>query len=75
MVLDRERVKEKAKEILDRFSEALEKVKEQIEETFVERAQDRREEGGEVIAIDKEIMFKNAPKTQGDFIIAEKKKW
>ncbi|MEM2479000.1 MAG: hypothetical protein QXJ92_02300 [Candidatus Pacearchaeota archaeon] len=72
-----EEIKQKAREILDKFAAALAKVKESIPESFVERAQDRREEG-EGKAADaefREIVFMNAPKKEGDFILAEKKKW
>ena len=68
-------VKKEAKQILDKFSKALSKVK--SSDTNVERPEDRRKEGDES-GCDfefREIMFENAPKKNKDFIVAERKKW
>jgi len=68
-------IEKQAKEILDKFSKALDKV-DTKEESNVLRDVDRREEGkDERCEIDRKIMFENAPNKNKDFIIAEKKKW
>ena len=71
-----EQIRIEAKEILQRFSKKLQNVK------FVERKEKEEfggmREEGEGLAGDPDFrarMFKNAPHTEGDFIIAEKKKW
>ena len=68
-------IKKQAKEILDKFSKALEKVK--IEEAKVERPEDRRQEkdGGEADPEFRKIMFQNAPETKDDCIQGEKGEW
>jgi len=77
MVVNQETIQKQAKEILDKFSKELDKVKEQVGETFVEREEDRREEGEgkEGDSYFRETMLKNAPSKEGDFIVAEKGKW
>jgi len=73
--MDREQIRKQAKEILDKFSRALEKVS--VEETRVEREEDRREEkeGEEGNSDFRKIMFENAPKRKGEFLEAEKGGW
>ncbi len=74
--MDKEEIKNQAKRILDKFTNALEKVK--IEESRVERKEDRRKEfeGEEETNSEfRKIMFENAPKKKEDFIIGEKGKW
>lgn len=68
-------IKKQAKEIIDKFSSALEKVK--IEESRVEREEDRRieQEGKEGNADFRKIMFSNATSKDDDCIIAEKGEW
>lgn len=76
--MEQEKIKQEAKEILGIFSQALEKVKEDIGESYVEREEDRREETETTEEADEEfrkIMFENAPNKKGDFIVAEKGKW
>ena len=75
--INKEEVMKEAKAILDSFSKALEKVKDDIQETVVERDEDRRIEcEGEICDSEfRETMFKNAPKKKGDFIEAEKGGW
>ncbi len=81
-MVDVEKAKIEAKEIMDKFSQALNKVKQKIEESYIEREEDRRQERQEKDYEKyekdqefKQIMFKNAPKKEDDYIIAEKKKW
>lgn len=72
----REEIREEAKQILERFASALEKVK--IKKKVVKKEVGGfREEGEGYSANDdfRERFFNNAPKTEGDFVIAEKKKW
>jgi hypothetical protein len=71
----REEIRKEAKLILDKFSKALSKV--ESKESNVEREQDRRMEGNgeEQDPEFREIMFENAPSSNKDFIIAEKKSW
>jgi Asp-tRNA(Asn)/Glu-tRNA(Gln) amidotransferase C subunit len=73
--MDKEEIKKQAKEIMDNFASALEKVK--VEEGRVEREADRREEkrGEEADSDFRKIMFENAPEKEGDCIKAEKGGW
>lgn len=73
--MDIESIKKQAKEVMDNFASALEKVK--VEETRVEREEDRRKEGeGKESDSDfRKIMFENAPKKSGECIEAEKGGW
>jgi len=74
MAIDVEKTRQEAKKILDSFAKALEKVN--VEEARVERDCDRRKEDSSGnCKIDREIMMKNAPKTSGDCIEAEKGGW
>ena len=72
-MIDSDKIEAQAKKILDSFAEALEKVKTSTYQ--VAREQDRREEGEKNNSIDRKIMFKNAPKVQGDCIEAERGSW
>jgi len=74
--MNKEEIKKQAKRIMDSFARALDKVK--VEETRVERDEDRRQEGDGCVEADsdfKKIMFKNAPKTKDDCIEAERGEW
>jgi len=86
MVKDVEEIRKIAKQILEKFSSALEKVEEDVGEYFFEVDVDRRdemEERREKERIEEEErrrefrkkMFANARKKDGDFIYAEKKTW
>ncbi len=70
-----EEIKKQAKQIMDSFVKALDKVN--IEEKFgAERKQFVREKlTKEEDQQFKEKMLKNAPKTKGHYIVAEKKSW
>ena len=71
-----EQIKKEAKEILDKFSKALGKVK--IKEKKEKEEFGGMREEGNGLEPDPDFrarMFKNAPHTEGDFILAEKKKW
>lgn len=68
--------REDARRILERFAEKLDKVKQvEIEEEDEEESV-RQEKGVEEVNNRfRERFFKNAPKKEGDLILAEKKKW
>lgn len=74
--MDEKKIRNEAREILDKFSEELERV-EFKEKSLKKKVGGFRTEGdGEDCDADfRKRMFENAPKTEGDFIIAEKKKW
>lgn len=73
---EKEQIKKEAKQILDKFSKALEKVGNEAEAN-VERDSDRRKEGigSQSNPEFRRIIFENAPRHDEDFIIAEKKTW
>ena len=75
---EKESIRKDAKRVMDSFSKKLSKIDEKkIPDAVIERDEDLRNEGegkcgsGEF----REVMFKNAPNKNKDFIIAEKKKW
>ena len=78
---EKEEIKKQAKDIMDKFSERISKVKSKIPEPLIEREEFERLE--EKTPVDSEKsnsdfrkrLFENAPKKNKDFIIAEKKKW
>ena len=72
-MLDEEKIKQQAREILDKFARALQGI--HTEESRAEREESSREEGKEKAEIDREIMFSNAPKTKNNCIEAEKGSW
>ena len=69
-------IAKEAKQILDNFSKALSgvKISNRIEKKEIGgfREEDKGMKGDENF---RKIMFVNAPSKEGDFIIAEKKKW
>jgi len=75
--IDRVKIKEQAKKIMDEFVSALEKAEEIKEEFGVRRKNVMRVPGKDRYkGTDfKQRMLKNAPKVENDQIIAEKKKW
>jgi len=72
-----EAVKKQAKQILDKFAKALEKVDDSGVNFYVDREEFEREEkkGKEGILGFKDSMLKNAPRHDKDFIMAEKGNW
>jgi Asp-tRNA(Asn)/Glu-tRNA(Gln) amidotransferase C subunit len=73
---EKEEIRKQVKTILDSFSTKLSGIgKEKKEESFIERKEYEREEGGKQEEFSREIMFNNAPEKNKDFIIAERKKW
>ncbi len=73
--MNQEKITQEAKELMDEFSEALDKIS--LEEDIgIERDDQVRDPKLE--KLDEQfrgIMFDNAPNKDSDFIIAEKKKW
>jgi len=74
--MDEEKIRREAKAILDKFAKELERVE-------LKEKKERKEVGGVRVEGaggegDKDFrkrMFENAPSKEGDFIVAEKKKW
>jgi len=77
--VDKIKIEKQAKEILDKFAEALKKVEKGKEDTqnYVDRKEfERPENKGESCEKDfKERILKNAPSHDDDFIIAETGSW
>ncbi len=73
---EKEDAKKQVDSIIDSFSKKLSTLKNKIEvDNSIEREKFEREEGGDKCDISKNIMFENAPESNKDFIIGEKKKW
>lgn len=75
---EKKSIKEQAKSIMDNFSSKLSKIKKDIKEPLIIRDKCEREENENFTtdeSFSKEIMFKNAPEKNDNFIIAERKKW
>ncbi|MCX6748408.1 MAG: hypothetical protein NT076_02285 [Candidatus Pacearchaeota archaeon] len=75
MTLDRKKIKEQAKKLLDNFAAALGDIK--TEEVYVQRKEDRRQEteASNPDADFKKRMLENAPNKDKDCVIAEKGSW
>jgi hypothetical protein len=74
--VQKEKIKKEAKQLLDNFAKAIDKVsiKEMKEKKLVGgfREEGFGRKGNEDF---RKIMFENAPSKEGDNIIVEKKKW
>ena len=77
--MDKEQIEKQAKELLETFAKALEKVEKDSKEDIsfqVQREISEREENeGKTDDEFKKLMLANAPKKNDDFIIAEKGGW
>ena len=76
--IDKSLIEKQAKEIVDKFAKALEKVeKEKVEESHFEREEFERVEGAGKLGTEgfKQGILENAPNKDNDFIIAEKGSW
>ena len=74
--MDKEKVEKQAKEILDKFSKALEKAEKKEGMFFVEREEFERKEGeGEHCKGFKNKLLENAPEKDENFIIGERGGW
>lgn len=72
----KQEIKEQAKKILDDFSKALEGIEDKKLLSGVERSKQLREETKTFCDKEfKKLFLKNVPKTEGDYVLAEKKKW
>jgi len=73
---EKEQIREQAKKIVDDFSRQLDKIKEKVEGSFIERGEGQREEGKiKCNELSRETFFENALDKNGDFIVGESKKW
>jgi predicted Asp-tRNA(Asn)/Glu-tRNA(Gln) amidotransferase subunit C len=78
MVINQEDIEKQAKQILDKFASALEKVeKETKEESYVDREEFEREQGqGEKNNNSfKKDFLENSPDHDDDFILVERGSW
>ena len=74
--MDEEKIRREAKAILDKFAKELESVELKDKKEKREVGGTREEgKGGEEVSDFRKRMFENAPSKEGDFIVAEKKKW
>lgn len=76
--MDKQQIEKQAKEILEKFARALERVeKESTQDYQIKREPAEREEKKttQTSVGFKESMLENAPKKNKDFIIAEKGNW
>lgn len=71
----KEEIRKQAKRILDEFSKSLSKVNVNVKKSIVESEFREEKHGGMGNEDFRERMFANATNKEGDFIIAEKKKW
>ena len=72
----KKQIKKDAKKILDDFSKSLESIEDKKLLSGVERNKQVRSESS--VSCDKEfkkLFLKNVPKKDGDYVLAEKKKW
>ena len=75
--INQDKIKTEAKQLLDKFAKSLEKVKISPKKSE-QKTGGFREENSEPEPSNEEFKkrtFSNAPETEGDFIVAEKKKW
>lgn len=73
---EKEEIRNQSKKIMDSFAKALEKVSDKMEEPLIERPEGERvESDAGCLDLDRKIMFANAPKSNDDFIFAEKGGW
>ena len=74
--MDKEKVRNAAKALMDEFMAALEGVEEEGGRVGIERADSVRKAGKcEPSDWFSERMMKNAPATKDRYVVAEKKKW
>lgn len=74
--MDEEKIKKQAKEIMDEFMKALEKLDEKGQEFGSERERFLRNPKGKKSNPEfRRRMLRNAPKSKDGYIAAEKKKW
>ncbi|MFA5174113.1 MAG: Asp-tRNA(Asn) amidotransferase GatCAB subunit C [Candidatus Pacearchaeota archaeon] len=76
-MIDQNKIKKQAQEILDKFAKALEKSGIKEIDSYVDREDfERKEENGKCCDSGfKERFLKNAPVHDDDFVIAERGNW
>lgn len=74
-MVDREKIRSQAKQIMDEFVNALERVDSIREEYGVERREETRVSGTSSFPGFRSRFFRNAPKKNDEYIIAERKNW
>ena len=75
--MDKSKIKKQAKEILDKFAGALEKVDSKEMDSFVDREEFERDEG-ELSCVDRDFkrrVLENAPNANEDFVLVERRGW
>jgi Asp-tRNA(Asn)/Glu-tRNA(Gln) amidotransferase C subunit len=74
---DKEEIRKQVDNILGSFSDKLSQLKEEVNESIIERDDFQRleDEKEKPCEIDREIMFENAPDKNKDFIVGEKGAW
>ncbi|MBI2574475.1 hypothetical protein HYV82_01165 [Candidatus Woesearchaeota archaeon] len=72
---DREKIRAQAKQIMDEFVNALDRVGKIREEYGVERHDETRVPGKPSFPGFRQRFFMNAPKKNEEYIIAERKSW
>ena len=74
--MDEEKIRKEAKQIMDDFMSALDKVEDVKGEFGTRRAVSKRKPSKSKYGNDfRERLLNNAPKTEDNCIVAEKKKW
>ena len=77
-MINKEKIKKEAKQILDKFASALAKVDSEKIEIGVDRDEFERKEGSGDGCLDKDFkknFLKNAPEHDDDFILTERGSW
>lgn len=77
MVVDKNKVEREAKQILDKFAKALEKVEKEYKniESSIDREEFERVEGGGEECNFKKKLLRNAPDSNEDFVVVERGDW
>ena len=74
--MNKEEIEKQAKQIMDDFMKALDRAGDVEEEYGIRRKQNVRRPAKSKYGEEfKKRMLANAPKTEGDCIVAERKKW
>ncbi len=74
-MVNEEKIKKEAKQIMDDFIKALDKIKEIPGEFGAEREQSTRKPEKKEETDFRKRMLKNAPRKDDDFVLMEKKSW
>ena len=75
-MVDEDKIRAEARRILDKFGKSLSVVKFKEKDLKIKEGGFREEgSGSECDSEFREKMFANAPEKEGNYIVAEKKKW